>query len=78
MVVSVHLWRTAGIIPVYGTPHHRTVCSQTAVREAVQEFGDNEIKPHGADCDREKRYPAELVEQAAQYDLITDRVLWDR
>ncbi len=47
---------------------------QTAVREAVREFGENEIEPLGKECDREKRYPAELMEQAAQYDLIAPEV----
>ena len=47
---------------------------QTAVREAVREFGENEIEPLGTECDREKRYPAELMEQAAQYDLIAPEV----
>jgi alkylation response protein AidB-like acyl-CoA dehydrogenase len=47
---------------------------QEGVRQAVREFGENEIRPIAREHDREKRYPAGLMEQAARYDLIAPHV----
>jgi alkylation response protein AidB-like acyl-CoA dehydrogenase len=43
---------------------------QRAVREAVREFGEEEIRPVAREHDEEKKYPADLVQKAARYDLV--------
>ena len=43
---------------------------QRAIRQAVREFGENEIEPVAREHDEEKKYPYELVEKAAEYDLV--------
>jgi alkylation response protein AidB-like acyl-CoA dehydrogenase len=47
---------------------------QQAVREVVRDFGENEIRPVAREHDEEKKYPHDLVEQAAQYDLIAPTI----
>ncbi|WP_330633014.1 acyl-CoA dehydrogenase family protein [Halocatena halophila] len=47
---------------------------QRAIRDVVREFGENEIRPVAREHDEEKRYPSELIEQAAQYDLIAPTI----
>lgn len=47
---------------------------QRAVREAVRDFGANEIRPVAREHDEEKKYPHDLVEQAAQYDLVSPTI----
>ena len=47
---------------------------QEAIRQAVREFGENEIRPIAREHDEEKRYPAHLMDQAARYDLIAPHV----
>ncbi len=47
---------------------------QKAVRQAVREFGANEIRPVAREYDEERRYPAELMDRAAEYDLIAPHV----
>ncbi|MBP1988122.1 acyl-CoA dehydrogenase family protein [Halolamina salifodinae] len=42
---------------------------QEQLREEVRRFAENEIKPVAGEYDREERYPAELVEQAADLGL---------
>ncbi|MDS0300487.1 acyl-CoA dehydrogenase family protein [Halogeometricum sp. S1BR25-6] len=43
---------------------------QRAVREAVREFGEEEIRPVAREHDEEKKYPSDLVQKAARYDLV--------
>jgi alkylation response protein AidB-like acyl-CoA dehydrogenase len=43
---------------------------QRAVREAVREFGEEEIRPVAREHDEEKTYPSDLVQTAARYDLV--------
>jgi alkylation response protein AidB-like acyl-CoA dehydrogenase len=43
---------------------------QRAIREAVRDFGTNEIRPVAREHDEQKKYPEELISQAAEYDLI--------
>ncbi|SFR67418.1 acyl-CoA dehydrogenase family protein [Halogeometricum limi] len=43
---------------------------QRAVRDVVREFGENEIRPVAREHDEEKKYPHELVQKAATYDLV--------
>ncbi|TYL36808.1 acyl-CoA dehydrogenase [Natronococcus pandeyae] len=41
-----------------------------AIREAVREFGENEMKPVAEEYDREGTYPEEIRKEAAQYDFV--------
>ncbi|ELY89475.1 acyl-CoA dehydrogenase domain-containing protein [Natrialba hulunbeirensis JCM 10989] len=41
-----------------------------AIRDAVREFGENEIKPVAEEYDREGKYPIELRKKAAEYDFV--------
>jgi acyl-CoA dehydrogenase len=43
---------------------------QRAVRDAVREFGEKEIRPVARDHDERRAYPHDLVETAAEYDLV--------
>ncbi|ELZ31510.1 acyl-CoA dehydrogenase [Halogeometricum pallidum JCM 14848] len=43
---------------------------QRAVREVVREFGEEEIRPVAREHDEEKKYPSDLVQKAARYDLV--------
>ncbi|MFB6219942.1 MAG: acyl-CoA dehydrogenase family protein [Halolamina sp.] len=43
---------------------------QRAIRQAVREFGENEIAPVAREHDAEKRYPHEIVQKAAALDLV--------
>ncbi len=43
---------------------------QRAIREAVREFGEEEIAPVAREHDEEKKYPEELIEKAAELDLL--------
>ncbi|WP_227356728.1 acyl-CoA dehydrogenase family protein [Haladaptatus salinisoli] len=45
-----------------------------AVRQAVREFGENEIEPVAREHDEEKSYPHELVEKAAEYDFVAPSI----
>lgn len=47
---------------------------QQAVREVVRDFGMNEIRPVAREHDEEKKYPHDLVEQAAEYDLVSPTI----
>lgn len=47
---------------------------QQAVREVVRDFGMNEIRPVAREHDEEKTYPHDLVEQAAEYDLVSPTI----
>ncbi|ELY59765.1 acyl-CoA dehydrogenase domain-containing protein [Natronococcus amylolyticus DSM 10524] len=41
-----------------------------AIREAVREFGENEIEPVAEEYDRNCTYPEEIRKEAATYDLV--------
>ncbi|ELY56335.1 acyl-CoA dehydrogenase domain-containing protein [Natronococcus amylolyticus DSM 10524] len=41
-----------------------------AIRDAVREFGENEIKPVAEEYDREGTYPEEIRKEAAKYDFV--------
>ena len=41
-----------------------------AIRDAVREFGENEIKPVAEEYDREGKYPEEIRKEAAKYDFV--------
>ncbi|GAA0655615.1 acyl-CoA dehydrogenase family protein [Salarchaeum japonicum] len=41
-----------------------------AIREAVREFGENEIEPVAREHDENKSYPYDLVEKAAEFDFV--------
>jgi alkylation response protein AidB-like acyl-CoA dehydrogenase len=45
-----------------------------AIRQAVREFGENEIEPVAREHDEEKSYPHELVEKAAEYDFVAPSI----
>ena len=47
---------------------------QRAIRSAVREFGEAEIEPVAADHDQEGSYPADLVQQAAELDLVAPNI----
>ncbi|WP_436347129.1 acyl-CoA dehydrogenase family protein [Natronorubrum sp. FCH18a] len=41
-----------------------------AIREAVREFGENEMAPVAEEHDREHKYPEEIRKKAAEYDFV--------
>ena len=43
---------------------------QEAIRRTVREFGEAEIRPVAREHDEQKKYPADLVKQAADLDLV--------
>ncbi|WP_255168222.1 acyl-CoA dehydrogenase family protein [Natrononativus amylolyticus] len=43
---------------------------QQAIRRTVREFGEKEIRPVAREHDEQKKYPAALVEKAAEFDLV--------
>ena len=45
-----------------------------AIREAVREFGENEIEPVAEEYDRENTYPEELRRKAAEYDFVAPNI----
>jgi alkylation response protein AidB-like acyl-CoA dehydrogenase len=45
-----------------------------AVRAAVREFGEAEIRPVAREYDETKRYPEGIVREAAEYDLVAPRI----
>jgi len=47
---------------------------QQAIRQAVREFGEEEIRPIAREHDEERKYPADLVEKAADLDFIAPNV----
>ncbi|MWG35989.1 acyl-CoA dehydrogenase family protein [Halomarina oriensis] len=48
----------------------RLSAEQEAIRDAVREFGENEIAPVAREHDENKEYPEELRREAANYDLV--------
>jgi alkylation response protein AidB-like acyl-CoA dehydrogenase len=48
----------------------RLSAEQEAIRDAVREFGENEIAPVAREHDENKEYPADLRREAAKYDLV--------
>ncbi|WP_348612150.1 acyl-CoA dehydrogenase family protein [Halobaculum rarum] len=47
---------------------------QEAIRDVVREFGENEIRPVAREHDETREYPDDLVEEAAQYDLVAPTI----
>ncbi|WP_440764165.1 acyl-CoA dehydrogenase family protein [Natronorubrum sp. DTA7] len=47
---------------------------QEAIRDAVREFGAEEIRPVAAEYEAEQRYPADLLSDAAELDLVAPHV----
>ncbi|MFB6269609.1 MAG: acyl-CoA dehydrogenase family protein, partial [Halobacterium sp.] len=47
---------------------------QEAVRRAVREFGEEEIAPVAAEHDEHREYPADLVQQAAEFDFVAPTI----
>jgi acyl-CoA dehydrogenase len=47
---------------------------QRAIREMVREFGENEIRPVAREHDEERKYPHDLIEEAAKYDLVAPNI----
>ena len=47
---------------------------QEAIRDAVREFGSEEIRPVAAEYEAEQRYPAGLLSDAADLDLVAPHV----
>jgi len=45
-----------------------------AVRQAVREFGENEIAPVAREHDEERSYPHDIVQQAADLDLLAPSI----
>ncbi|ELY58680.1 acyl-CoA dehydrogenase family protein [Natronolimnohabitans innermongolicus] len=45
-----------------------------AIREAVREFGENEIAPVAEEHDQEHKYPEELRKKAAEYDFVSPSI----
>ena len=52
----------------------RLTPEQEAIRDAVREFGEREIRPVAAEYEAEERYPEELRQQAAELDLVAPHV----
>ncbi|MFB6178475.1 MAG: acyl-CoA dehydrogenase family protein [Halorientalis sp.] len=52
----------------------RLTDEQAAVRAAVREFGDNEIRPVAREHDEARSYPDEIRRQAAEYDFVAPHV----
>ncbi|MFD1512358.1 acyl-CoA dehydrogenase family protein [Halomarina rubra] len=48
----------------------RLSAEQEAIRDAVREFGENEIAPVAREHDENKEYPESLRKKAAKYDLV--------
>ncbi|MFQ3319773.1 MAG: alkylation response protein AidB-like acyl-CoA dehydrogenase, partial [Natronomonas sp.] len=47
---------------------------QEAIREAVHEFGMEEIRPVAKEYEADHRYPSELLSAAADLDLVAPHV----
>ncbi|WP_254762804.1 acyl-CoA dehydrogenase family protein [Natrinema marinum] len=47
---------------------------QKAIRDAVREFGENEIKPVAEEHDQEGKYPEDLRRTAAEYDFVAPSI----
>ncbi|ARS90518.1 acyl-CoA dehydrogenase family protein [Natrarchaeobaculum aegyptiacum] len=47
---------------------------QKAIRDAVREFGENEIKPVAEEYDQEQIYPEDLRKKAAEYDFVAPSI----
>ncbi|MFB6164234.1 MAG: acyl-CoA dehydrogenase family protein, partial [Haloarculaceae archaeon] len=45
-----------------------------AIKEAVREFGENEIEPVAREHDENKEYPEALRKQAAEYDFVAPNI----
>ncbi|WP_408959690.1 acyl-CoA dehydrogenase family protein [Natrinema sp. 74] len=45
-----------------------------AIREAVREFGENEMEPVAEEHDRNHKYPEELRRKAAEYDFVAPNI----
>ncbi|QFU84407.1 acyl-CoA dehydrogenase family protein [Natronorubrum aibiense] len=45
-----------------------------AIREAVREFGENEMSPVAEEHDREHKYPEEIRKKAAEYDFVAPAI----
>lgn len=45
-----------------------------AIRQAVREFGKNEIKPVAKEHDQEGSYPIKLRKKAAEFDLVAPHI----
>jgi hypothetical protein len=52
----------------------RLSSEQEAVREAVRQFGEAEIRPIASEYEAEERYPEELRQRAAELDLVAPHV----
>jgi acyl-CoA dehydrogenase len=45
-----------------------------AIRQAVREFGENEIKPVAKQHDKEGSYPIEIRQKAAKFDFVAPHI----
>ncbi|QZA88006.1 acyl-CoA dehydrogenase family protein [Salinarchaeum sp. IM2453] len=45
-----------------------------AIRKAVREFGEEEIRPVAKEYEKEKRYPEDLRQEAAKYDFVAPHI----
>ncbi len=45
-----------------------------AIRQAVREFGENEIRPVASEHDQEGKYPEGLRQKAAEYDFVAPHI----
>jgi len=45
-----------------------------AIRDAVREFGENEMVPVAEEHDQEGKYPEELRKKAAEYDFVAPSI----
>jgi hypothetical protein len=52
----------------------RLTPEQEAIRDAVREFGEREIRPVASEYEAKERYPEELRQQAADLDLVAPHV----
>ncbi|MFC6836072.1 acyl-CoA dehydrogenase family protein [Halomarina ordinaria] len=52
----------------------QTTAEQEAIRDAVREFGENEIQPVAREHDEEKKYPEDLRRKAAEFDLVAPNI----
>ena len=52
----------------------RLTAEHDAVRQAVRDFGENEMRPVAREHDENKEYPADLRRQAADLDLVAPHI----
>lgn len=52
----------------------RLTDEQEAIRSAVREFGRNEIEPVASNYDQDEKFPLDVIQKAAKYDLLAPSI----